>query len=92
MKTSKLQEKPCPALKREPQQLSSFLSYFVGEFCPPGSGFLVRVRIQLTKISANHADHDPDPQHWGGFNFSKMSPSYTSPNGGEGWGVRGLIQ
>jgi hypothetical protein len=52
-----------PQTKETSSTAEQEISFFVGYFCPPGSGFgsafSIRIRIQSTKMNA-----DPDPKHW----------------------------
>jgi hypothetical protein len=50
-----------------------FFLFFVGHFCPPGSGsgiwMRIRIRIQQLKLMRIHADPDPDPKPcWPAYN------------------------
>ncbi len=72
-----------PSYRRSPQKRTSstskheksvLFSFFVGHFCPPGSGsgsaIWMRIRIQQLKLMRIHPDSDTDPdpkpcpQHW----------------------------
>ncbi len=54
-------------------KILDFFSIFVGQFCPPGSGSAIwmRIRIQQLKYLRIHAnpdpDTDPDPKPWLGW-------------------------
>jgi hypothetical protein len=39
-------------------------SIFVGHFCPPGSGSVLRIRILILGPHWIRINLDPDPQHW----------------------------
>ncbi len=66
---SKLQKKPS-ALKREHPALQNmkflkFFSVFVGHFCPPGSGFRIRVRIPNQDLGTDPLTWwNPDTKYW----------------------------